>query len=70
MATPEKLSLWDRFFNRYRTVIKDRGSEVWFRTEYGIRIPNADYRRGRDWIEYIKIDRLTGSETLIRKYLN
>ena len=72
---PEKLSLWDRLFNRYRKVIHQRGHETWEK-RYGAGsilhpgqvVPCSGYNR--DWIEYKIIDRVTGSETIDRVYLN
>jgi len=69
----ENLGFWDRIFNRYRKVIHQRGFEVWNkRYGYGMDlpgqiIPNSNYKR--EWIEYKTIDRVTGSETIERKYL-
>ncbi len=71
MAQPESLNLWDRLFNRTRKEVADRGDEHWGRyyppglfncTEY------TNYTRR--WVEYRTIDRVTGSETLKREYLN
>lgn len=66
----EKLSLWDRIFNRYCTVVIDEGTERWFRCDSytGIRIPNSEYQR--NYVKYKKIDRVTGSEEIFIKYLN
>ena len=68
MAEAEKLSLWDRFFNRYKRTIHARGSEQWFQKKHGVRISSSEYTR--DWVEYLVVDRLTGSETIEKKYLN
>jgi len=71
----EKLSLWDRFFNRYKKVIIEEGKETF--AEYyslndflypGQRIPDSDYKRC--FVKYKIIDRLTGSETIEKVYLN
>lgn len=59
---PEKLNLWDRFFNRYRKEVFERGIQHWT-NDWG-------QNRVRDWIEYRVIDRLTGSVTIKREYLN
>ncbi len=69
--TPEKLSLWDRWFNRYRREVKDQGTEIWqsTRTYQGIPLGDpTDY--ARYWVEYRVIDRLTGSERLERTYIS
>lgn len=66
MATPEKINIWDRFFNRYRRVVDNRGLEVW--TAHDIYGKGFKYKR--DYVDYKVIDRLTGNETLERKYLN
>jgi hypothetical protein len=66
MANPEKLSLWDRLFNRYRRSIHSRGSENWSIHQYGVHC----YNYSRDYVEYLVIDRLTGSERIEKKYLN
>lgn len=71
MHTPEKLNLWDRFFNRYRREFLARGNETWQRTPTYNGLAVGDTREySRDWVEYRKIDRLTGSETIEREYLN
>lgn len=62
MAEPEKLSLWDRFFNRYKKIIKKEGSETWEYYYSGIEFK-------RCFVEYLIIDRLTGSETIEKEYL-
>lgn len=69
--TPEKLTLWDRWFNRYRREVKDQGAEQWqtTRTYHGMPVGEPD-EYTRHWVEYRIIDRLTGSETLERTYLD
>ncbi len=67
MSEPEKLNLWDRLFNRTRREIYQRGSGQWSRYRDDIKIPGSEYYR--TWVEYRVIDRLTGSETIERKYL-
>lgn len=66
--TPEKLNLWDRLFNRYRRVLHDRGAETWRASQHGVPIAGSEI--SRIWIEYRVIDRLTGSVTIERDYLN
>jgi hypothetical protein len=66
MANPEKLNLWDRFFNRYKKTIHTRGEEEWQSVKYGVKL----YTYDRSFIEYLIIDRLTGSEKIEREYLN
>ena len=69
MAKPEKLNLFDRFFNRYRKEFYQRGEENWhYHNEWGQNVPNSNYQR--NWIEYKVIDRLTGSEAIKRQYIN
>ena len=68
MATPEKLNLWDRIFNRKRREIINRGQETWVETYNGQRLANSEFVRR--WVEYKVIDRLTGSEKIERHYLN
>jgi len=72
---PEKIGLWDRLFNRYRKVIHQRGQETWSKRYgegyfwcQGEVIPNSSFTR--NWVEYKIIDRVTGSETIEREYLN
>jgi len=73
--TPEKLNLFDRFFNRYKKEIIERKCEIWCQKYEGSYFPLAgkniegsDYKR--EVVIYKIIDRLTGSETIEKKYLN
>lgn len=74
MAQPEKLNLWDRVFNRTRREIVEEGKETWharFPANHwyeGQIIPNSNYTRS--FIKYKIIDRVTGSETIEKVYLN
>lgn len=72
MATPEKLNLWDRFFNRYRKEIVSEGREEWKRHYCLITHIMLDKPvfYNRNFVKYKKIDRLTGSETIEIQYLN
>lgn len=64
----EKLSLWDRFFNRYRRVVVEEGRETWRRHyTHGPIVPNSEYTR--KYVKYKVIDRVTGSETIEMVYL-
>lgn len=69
MAQPEKLSWWDRWFNRYRKTPVDKGSEKWamYSRTTGEERPNSGYQR--EWVMYLVVDRVTGSETLEKEYL-
>lgn len=64
--SPEKLSLWDRIFNRYKTFPIEQGTENWTKNLYDI--PKLTYQR--DYVVYHKVDRLTGGYEVIKKYLN
>jgi len=65
---PEKLNLWDRLFNRYRRIVIKEGSETWQRHyNHGAIVPDSKYER--DYVQYKVIDRVTGSETIEKKYL-
>ena len=73
--TPEKLNLWDLIFNRTRKEVLGRGQETWHKTYgdgwqhlEGSEVPNSKYKR--NWFDYKIIDRLTGSETIKREYLD
>lgn len=66
MANPEKLNLWDRFFNRYKKTITNRGTENWDHFNRGVKVTTCS----RDFVEYLIIDRVTGSETIEKVYLN
>lgn len=66
MANPEKLNLWDRVFNRYKKTIHKQGSENWDSFRRGI----ITHSYSRDFVEYLIIDRITGSETIEKVYLN
>lgn len=69
--TPEKLSLWDRLFNRYRREVCARGEEKWGTTPTYGGLPVGETREFiRNWVEYNVIDRVTGSVTIEREYLN
>lgn len=71
MPTLEKLSLWDRWFNRYRREVHRRGKERWHTTYTYYGAPMGEPRHyARTWVEYKVIDRLTGSFTIERDYLN
>lgn len=61
---PEQLSLWDRWFNRYRREVVERKTVTYgaFGTEV--------FDRQREVVIYRIVDRLTGSETIEREYLN
>lgn len=63
---PEKLNLWDRIFNRYRKEVMEEGNESW--TAY--RQFGGNVRYGRDYVKYKIVDRLTGSVTIKKEYLN
>lgn len=75
MAIPEKLNIWDRFFNRYRKEIIGRGEENWFRaikttmSEIGYEEPHK-IPYSRTYVDYKITDRLTGSEEIKREYLS
>jgi hypothetical protein len=62
----EKLNLWDRIFNRYKTVLVKTFNERWVSWEkvgwYTEKIPY-----GRDVALYHKVDRLTGNVVKIWK---
>lgn len=70
MATPEKVSLWDRWFNRYRKTVYNRGSESWGSRDtcYGVQVGYHEYNR--NFVEYLVVDRVTGSERIEKEYLN
>lgn len=63
---PEQLSLWDRWFNRYKKVPIERGNESWSHYNYGYYI----FSYNRDFVVYDVVDRLTGSFTIKKEYLN
>ncbi len=67
MNTPEKLNLWDRLFNRYTRTIEGRGASQWTMT---LLDSGKSFPYHRAWVEYRVTDRLTGSQTLERKYLS
>ncbi len=63
---PERLSLWDRWFNRYRREIWSRGSETWHKQYQGSKLAGSEYQE--TYVEYLVIDRLTGSVTIKKEY--
>lgn len=67
MAIPEKLNLWDRIFNRYRLIVIDEGEEEFpcDPSEYYLYPIHCTKR----FVRYRKIDRLTGFEEIIKKYV-
>lgn len=66
---PEKLNLYDRFFNRYRKIPIEEGCETWERLERDAWYQWVrEYRR--DFIVYEIVDRLTGSVEIKKVYLN
>lgn len=67
---PEKLSLWDRIFNRYRKTIRNQGSENWTRRYHSDGFETSQFEYKRDYVEYTVTDRVTGSETIEKEYLN
>ena len=68
MAQPEKISFWDRMFNRTRREVIERGQDRWHKTLNGQKVIGSEYTR--DFVVYRVIDRVTGSETIEKKYLN
>lgn len=69
---PEKLNLWDRFFNRYRKEFisqryEHRYRESWYDSFGGEQYPACHYRLNIGIFK--KIDRLTGSETIIEEVI-
>lgn len=66
---PEKLNLWDRIFNRYKTIPIENGNETWTHHPYGIK-SSFDYDYDRHFTIYHKIDRLTGGYTIVKAYHN
>lgn len=67
---PEKLSIWDRWFNRYRKVVIEEGTENWQRNKHGINLEIYQTRFQRDFVKYAIVDRITGSVTIKKQYLN
>jgi hypothetical protein len=67
MAQPEKLNLWDRIFNRKRQEIVSEGQETWDYHCGGVEI-GAPFIRY--FVKYKIINRVTGSETIEKVYLN
>lgn len=66
--TPEKLNLWDRVFNRYRKEVIEETTEIWHETYKSKKLVGSEYKRRI--IKYRVIDRVTGSETITREYLD
>lgn len=48
MNAPEKLNLWDRFFNRYRKEIIAEGDDPFSHYIYGKKIPNSSFTRQKE----------------------
>lgn len=68
MSVPEKLNLWDRIFNRYRKTVHSRGNEEWHR--YRDKYDHDPVKYSRAYVEYLVVDRLTGSEEIQKVYLD
>ena len=66
---PEKLNLWNRFYNRYKTIPVEEGKENWTKIRYDL-WNHPPFRYSRTFIKYHNIDRLTGSYEVFIKYLN
>ena len=68
---PEKLNLWDRCFNRYKTLPINKGRELWEEqmASHGVRYGNI-HKFDRTFTEYHIIDRLTGGYTVKKVYEN
>lgn len=66
----EKLSLWDRLFNRYRKTIRNKGTETWIHRNYRYGVETSKYEFDRNYVEYTITDRVTGSETIEKVYLD
>lgn len=67
---PEKPNLWDRLFNRYRKTIKSQGSETWIRRFHTNGFETSQFEYKRDYVVYTITDRVTGSETIKKEYLD
>ncbi len=67
---PESLNIWDRIFNRYRKEIIERGSETWTQRYGNFGVITDKFNFARQFVVYKVIDRLTGSETIEKEYLN
>lgn len=68
MAQPEKISVWDRWFNRYRREIVEEGTELWVKRPHDCDLLKYEYQR--QFVKYKIIDRVTGSERIEKEYLN
>lgn len=68
MSAPEKLTMWERLFARYRKEIHARGQQACAYAWHGTKIAGSEFVR--HWIEYKITDRLTGGETIEREYLD
>lgn len=68
---PEKISLWDRLFNRYKLVAVEEGMEEWAKRSY-LKYTGESKRVEyvRQYVKYHKIDRLTGAYEIIKKYFD
>lgn len=68
---PEKLNLWDRFFNRYRKIpIEEKTiTRQWIKNYKGYDLKGTEYTTTHTIIVYKVIDRLTGSVTITEERL-
>jgi hypothetical protein len=64
----EKLNLWDRFFNRYKKIAVNQGSEQW--KEYHPYSGHVITTFTRNYVTYHIVDRITGGFTVKKEYLN
>lgn len=67
---PEKLSRWDRWFNRYKKIPVKQGRETWTEqmTHNGVRYGPV-HEFNRNYVEYHVVDRLTGGYTIKKEYI-
>ncbi len=64
---PEKLSMWDRFFNRTKKIAVEQGTENWSQASPYFQNYKREY--SRNYVIYHIIDRLTGGFTIEKEYL-
>ncbi len=64
----ELYRIYEFFFKRWKEEILEQGSEPWFRSINGRRIPSSEY--SRNYVVYKLTNKFDSSEKIRKEYLN